>query len=190
MNKLCQLFIDTTANFCYVGIYNLKNKIDEIKIKVNKNVTDIIVESIWSLLEKNSLTYENINELYLNIGPGSFTGVRVGVLIAKAWSNINQTINIFAIDSLLLQTTVNNSISIIDAKSNKSYLAIYQNFKPIQAPNIYNNVDIRQIIANHKELIVFENQTDKSYDNFIFHKNHFKPIRVEDLQPLYIKLPL
>ena len=190
MKNKIQMFIDTANNYCYVAIYNLNEKIDEIKIKVNKNVTDIIVENIKLLLEKNKFDYKNINELYLNVGPGSFTGVRVGTLIAKAWLNLYKMTKIFIINSLLLQITNKNSISVIDAKSDKSYIAIYKNNKEILKPTIFLNTELEKIISNYKDAATVCNKTDESYDNFLLHKKHFKLINTKDLQPLYIKLPL
>ncbi|MBQ6970582.1 hypothetical protein IJQ19_03285 [bacterium] len=54
-----------------------------MKLKVNKNVTDLITVAIKSLFAKAKLGYEDISNIYLNIGPGSFTGIKVGVVIAK-----------------------------------------------------------------------------------------------------------
>lgn len=86
--KNCQsqydLFVDTTNNFCYLAIYLQTKKIAEIKLKVNKNVTDLITDAIKTLLAKAKLHYYDINKIYLNIGPGSFTGIKVGVTIVKA----------------------------------------------------------------------------------------------------------
>ena len=77
------LFLDTTNNYCYIVIYLHDKKIAEIKLKVNKNVTDLITVAIKSLFAKAKLGYEDISNIYLNIGPGSFAGIKVGVVIAK-----------------------------------------------------------------------------------------------------------
>lgn len=81
--KPYDLFLDTTNNYCYVAIYFADKKIAEIKLRVNKNVTDLITDAIKSLFSKSKLGYKDISNIYLNIGPGSFTGIKVGIVIAK-----------------------------------------------------------------------------------------------------------
>jgi tRNA A37 threonylcarbamoyladenosine modification protein TsaB len=77
------LFIDTTQKKCNLAIFNNKI-IDYISILTNNNLTDLVIEEINKLLKKNKINIKNITSLYLTIGPGSFTGVRIGCIIAKA----------------------------------------------------------------------------------------------------------
>ena len=42
-----------------------------------------IVGSIQKILDKNNLPIDNIDEITANPGPGSFTGIKVGVTIAN-----------------------------------------------------------------------------------------------------------
>jgi tRNA A37 threonylcarbamoyladenosine modification protein TsaB len=73
------------------------------------------------------MSFAQLHAIYLNVGPGSFTGNKVGIIIAKTIKLVYPKIIIKIINSLLLQTTDNKSyISIIDAKSNKSYVAVYK----------------------------------------------------------------
>ena len=60
------LFLDTTNNFCYVAIYTKNKKICDLKLPVNKNVTDIITDTIKSLFKKTKIHYKDIKNFYLN----------------------------------------------------------------------------------------------------------------------------
>lgn len=78
-----KLFIDTTQNFCNLALINNKNQIlDTYQELTNNNMTDIVVEKINYMLNKNKITKSMIDSIYLLIGPGSFTGCRVGYIIA------------------------------------------------------------------------------------------------------------
>ncbi len=46
--------------------------------------TQPVLPLIVQILEENKLTLKDINEIRVNQGPGSFTGLRVGVAIANA----------------------------------------------------------------------------------------------------------
>lgn len=77
------LFLDVTQNYCHIAIFNERDIIKNISIKTNNNLTDLVVEHIDKLIRKSKITYKNINSLYILIGPGSFTGVKVATTIAK-----------------------------------------------------------------------------------------------------------
>lgn len=82
----CILLIDTADNKkIAVGlIINGKKYIQAEKIASNK--TQIILPMIDSILKKHSLRPEDLSEIKINAGPGSFTGLRVGLAIANALS--------------------------------------------------------------------------------------------------------
>mgnify|MGYP001595787736 CR=1 FL=1 len=54
--------------------------------KITSNKTQIILPMIDKILKKHSLESKDISEIQINAGPGSFTGIRVGLAIANALS--------------------------------------------------------------------------------------------------------
>mgnify|MGYP001592160353 FL=1 len=85
------LIIDTTQKECLVGIFDGK-KIDAKKWQwgkdSQKDTGTEVLENIDGLLKKHAVTLKSIKAIVVNQGPGSFTGVRVGITIANAlgWS--------------------------------------------------------------------------------------------------------
>lgn len=182
------LFLDTTNNYCYVAIYLSNKKIAEVKLKVNKNVTDLITDAIKVLFVKSKLNYEDIGNIYLNIGPGSFTGIKVGVVIAKTWGCIYKP-TIYTIDSLRLQTTSANTISLLDAKGLSFFIAIYAGNKVVLKPCLKSQNQVTQLLKKYHNYHKCINQVDKAYANFVDHKRHFKKTSLDKLEPLYLKTP-
>lgn len=84
MRKNCTLFIDTTNNYCYLAVSYSCKILKEAKLPVNKNVTDIIVPNINTILIEAGVKPSQVTHMCVNIGPGSFTGDKVGVTVAKA----------------------------------------------------------------------------------------------------------
>lgn len=79
-----KLFIDTSnAEKIIVGIDGKKYKKEARKEKSQK-----LLPFIVELLKKEGKKLEDIDEIKVNTGPGSFTGLRVGVSVANAlgWS--------------------------------------------------------------------------------------------------------
>lgn len=80
------IFIDTSSNIkIAVGII-----IEGEKFIVEENITNrkaqVVLPMIKNILQKHSLLLQDISAIQVNKGPGSFTGVRVGVSIANALS--------------------------------------------------------------------------------------------------------
>lgn len=80
------LILDTSDNKkITVGlIINDKEYIDTERVTSNK--TQIILPMIGKILRKYSLNPEDLSEIKVNAGPGSFTGLRVGLAIANTLS--------------------------------------------------------------------------------------------------------
>lgn len=53
-------------------------------IEENEYGSQVLLPLIEKLLKKNNLEYKDLKEIKVETGPGSFTGLRVGVSVANA----------------------------------------------------------------------------------------------------------
>lgn len=65
-----------------VELVNLKGK--STIIKKQKLGSQVLLPAILEILKKNNKSIKDITEVKVNLGPGSFTGTRVGVAVANA----------------------------------------------------------------------------------------------------------
>jgi tRNA threonylcarbamoyladenosine biosynthesis protein TsaB len=80
------LVLDTSDNEkITVGLIVNGRKDIQTKNMIHNNA-QIILPMIDGILKKHSLKSEDISEIKINVGPGSFTGLRVGIAIANALS--------------------------------------------------------------------------------------------------------
>lgn len=78
------LFIDTSSNLeIKVGL-RIEKREDFIHQKIGAKKAQVVLPLVEKLLKKNNLKPSDINEIEVNTGPGSFTGIRVGISIANA----------------------------------------------------------------------------------------------------------
>ena len=136
MKILC---IDTSSKLCSTAI--LENTTLLSKIELNNGLThsETLIPLINKILTENSLTLKDINLIVCDIGPGSFTGIRIGIATAKAFSDsLNiPTIGISSLEALAYNIKNDGIIcSMIDCKNSNCYFAIY-NLKD----NIYTLLD-------------------------------------------------
>lgn len=83
MNKL---YIDTTSSKEVTVRLTIDQEIDEVRQEIQFNRGQVVLPIVENLLQKHGLTPQDLDSVEVNEGPGSFTGVRVGVSIANALS--------------------------------------------------------------------------------------------------------
>lgn len=80
------LILDTASNEKITVGLIIDGKKDVQTKEVISNRTQIILPMIDKILKKHLLKQEDLSEIKINAGPGSFTGLRVGIAIANALS--------------------------------------------------------------------------------------------------------
>ena len=80
------IFIDTTSNTEIIVALIVDGERDEVKKVLEKKKAQIALYLIEELLQKHKLRLQDIECIEVNPGPGSFTGVRVGISVANALS--------------------------------------------------------------------------------------------------------
>ena len=73
------LSIDTASNLCTVAVLENKKCIKEIIVNDARNHSEKIMPVIEQALSESKLTLQDINLIVCDKGPGSFTGIRIGV---------------------------------------------------------------------------------------------------------------
>lgn len=78
------IYIDTTSNKEVTVDLTIDEEVFAVKQEIAFNRGQVVLPIIKELLEKHNLSPKDIDAVEVNAGPGSFTGVRVGVSIANA----------------------------------------------------------------------------------------------------------
>ena len=82
------LYIDTSSNYLHSALLKENKLLDKISKNFNKDLSKYALSCIDKMLKNNNCTIDNIDKIIVINGPGSFTGIRIGLTIAKtiAWS--------------------------------------------------------------------------------------------------------
>ena len=89
------LILDAAYNL-EVTILNDNDIVTEKKSE--EKVADRFMLLIDEALKESKLSFEDINQMMINIGPGSFTGLRVAVSVIKGLS-FNKKIDVYTYDT-------------------------------------------------------------------------------------------
>lgn len=117
-----------------------------------------LISTITNMLKENNLTPKNIEGIAINIGPGSFTGIRACTTVARVMA---QQLNIKAIgiSSLEILSKAGNDeyVVALDARKNKAYLYDGKLLGAIDLEEVDSKVKGRNIITDDRLFERFQN---------------------------------
>ena len=127
------LAVDTSSQNCSVAIVEAtENKKYNVIILENnddeKTHSQKLMPMIDNMFKKSSLTLDDINLLACCLGPGSFTGIRIGIATVKAFADAKNipTVGVTSLESLAYNVCENSLIfPIIDCKNQNVYSALF-----------------------------------------------------------------
>lgn len=123
------LSIDTSSNICGVSILEDTNLICKLDADTARTHSENLMPMIDEALKKAELKPADINLIVCDIGPGSFTGIRIGVATAKAFSDsLNiPCVGISSLEALAYKVMFLGYVcSMIDCKNDNCYFALYE----------------------------------------------------------------
>lgn len=154
MNKI--LCFDVSNNSCSVAVSFGQEIISfEEELRPSMQAERLMV-MIQSALINSRLKYQDLDYLAVTVGPGSFTGVRIGLAAAKG---IIHATNIKAIGITnfeaayyrLYQQVLDfeNAIIILNAYRNQQYLQIFDRSRHVTNPILVDNKDIKELVQSY-----------------------------------------
>ena len=147
------LYIDTSSDYLYSGIVIDDKLVSSIKKKYEKDLSKEALPKIIELFDEANITPKDLDKIIVVNGPGSFTGIRIGITIAKtiAWAlNINIT-PISGLTAMAISCNINTyKMPLIDARRGYVYGAIYDkdNNKVIEDSHI----ELKDLLDKSKDL--------------------------------------
>ena len=146
------LAIDTSSSICSTAILDDEVLIDKNELNNGRTHSENLMPLIYELLKRNNITVKGINLLACSVGPGSFTGIRIGVASIKAIAEVLK-IKVAGVTSLeTLAKNVKDAdtiVSLIDARNNQVYCGIFD--RKCNKKEEYIADDINEVIKNLKK---------------------------------------
>ena len=140
------LGIDTSTKICTCSIFDSENGvIAETSLSVKKNHSNIVMPIIDNLFKISDLTINDIDKIAVAIGPGSFTGVRIALGIAKGLAMaLNKpliAVNELDILEAIANGNENEIIPLIDARKERVYYKYQNTYIDDYLINLISNFD-------------------------------------------------
>lgn len=152
------LAIDTTSNICSAALLEDDKLIDENTINNGLTHSENLMPLIAQLFERNKLNLSDINLIAVCVGPGSFTGIRIGIASIKAMAEVYKipVAEITSLESLAMSTSKNETIvALIDARNNQVYSGIFDKNIKLKEEYIADDINIVLEKVQKYENIIF-----------------------------------
>lgn len=210
------LSIDTSSTICGVAILEDKKLIKEINLDNGLTHSESLMPAISNIFNKTSLNLSDIDLIVCDKGPGSFTGIRIGVSTAMAFSDSLHiaTCGVSSLEALAYNVHTDGIVcSLIDAKNSNCYCGVfelnngnYKLLKPLFAENIdiildclteYSSpitfvgsgavVNKVKICSKFSNCIISDNNNLSSYNVGLAGFNAYLNGNVDNVLPLYLR---
>lgn len=153
------LTCDTSSSVCAVGVFENDKLINKNELDNGKTHSENFMPLVEKTLNGSNLSLADIDYISVVVGPGSFTGIRIGVASCKAMAEVagKKMIALYSLEVLAANEykKEKNICALIDARNNQVYCGIFdENLnqkEEFMADDIYNCLE-----------------NIKNYDNIIF----------------------
>lgn len=179
------LFIDTHDKNVLIILYkDGKILVKEDMVSANKH-SEITMPLLDKVLSGASISVNDINDIVVVNGPGSFTGERIAVTIAKTIAYC-LNIPIRVIDSLtILALNIDGDKKVVSLEDrNGAYVGEFDKDNSMLSELKYLNKSTYEEYKNNNEVIT---DVDVDYELVYQYSRDLKTLNPHEVKPLYVK---
>lgn len=139
------LYIDTSSSYLYTGLVRDGSLLVQVKESFNKDLSVYALSRIERMFKEVNLHPTDVDKVIVVNGPGSFTGIRIGITIAKtfAWALKCQITTITSLEAMAVSTSYNGfKVPIIDARRGYVFAGIYDDSNNPVMVNKYISLEV------------------------------------------------
>ena len=190
------LVIDTCTNRIIVALADNSTVFSFCNEIIVNQMSNIIMEKVSKCFQEADLKPTDIDRILVAVGPGSYTGIRIGVTIAKtlAWALKREIIPISSLELMISGYDDDKKlIPYIDARRNAVFGAIYDNkLNPILKDQYIKLDELKNQIAGDYLFVSDDKLVESSCPKIDIIKlinKHLndKGVNPHELNPVYLK---
>ena len=152
------LGLDTSTLMTTCGVMDGDILIGEFSLALDMSHSEALVPMIKSLLDNLNLKVNDMDGFAISNGPGSFTGLRIGLATAKAFSHATDKpiVAVSSLQALALNVVGHKTVvPMMDARRDRVFSAIYdlsgENIKTLLKPNAIEVLELIKILQKNNE---------------------------------------
>lgn len=193
---MLSLILDSANKELGVALAQDGTLLDEIRYEARQRQSELMIPEIENIFKKNQVNPKDVGEILVTVGPGSYTGVRIALTIAKVYGYA-LNIPVYAFSSLeVLADLEKPSICLINARSNRSYFAVYEKGNAIVNDQVLTNDEVIKYVSEHKDYVIcgetsyldlVSENSDVLKNMFALKNDSYKVENILKLKAVYLK---
>lgn len=185
--------IDTSHLYLIISLMDDNKIIDSYIEPCLKQQSEYLIPQLDKMIKNNNLTVDDIETIVITVGPGSYTGVRIAMTLAKVLGSIVGK-KVATLSTLQLYAGKEDALVLLDARASRCYVGRYRNGLPLQPDCVMSNEEIKDLLNDDITLIgdlhLFGKEDNYPHicDNFLILKDEWKFLdNIDILTPVYLK---
>lgn len=164
------LFFDTSSDLLKVSLIKDNKIIFDKELHTKNDHSSYLVPTIDEAFKSNNIDFKELDEIIVGNGPGSFTGIRISIAVAKTYA-FSFNIPVYMISSLEELIYDNDGydfyVPIIEEKKENLYFSIFDKDKKRVMDDTYSSTEY--MYKKLEELdgkILLISLSDKEYEKY------------------------
>lgn len=190
---MLRLFLNTSNKYLYLCLMKDDNIVNEVLMEGNNNHSEKLIDVLEEFLNNNKIIVDDLDELYVGRGPGSYTGVRIACTVAKVLAYA-KSIKLFSFSSLdlILSNELNNRgiyQVVMDARRGNSFAKVVKvNEKDIEVLLDESFIENEVLANQYREYKVINVEDTKYHVDLLLKYNLIKEEKdVHAFVPTYLR---
>lgn len=145
------LILDSSHREMMIAVAREKTILTSLRLDAWKRQSEWMMPNIVQQLSRLGLTLNDVTRLFVGAGPGSYTGTRIALTIAKVLGTM-KSLDIRLMSSLhALADEHHPTLVVFDARAERSYVGVYEGLKVKVSDTVWSNQDVLNYLNNHPE---------------------------------------
>ena len=187
------LGMDTSNKYLNLALIKDDQLIASLHQECFKHQSEEILPQLDLLFKNNGIKTSDIDSIVITQGPGSYTGIRIAMTLAKVWAK-TKNLKLYTLDSLqLIAGKVPTTAVYIDARGHRGYVGIFEEGKAIMADTVFTESEFKEYHDQHPDdevrgdldFIGYHDEMDDINQHFLDLKEDW--VLVDPIDPLKAK---
>lgn len=183
------LFINTCTDNVCLALLKDKKILSVHEQIYNRDMSKHLLFQLNKLFDDENLKINSLNNIVCAVGPGSFTGIRMGVTVTKTLAYA-LSIPVYPISSLQVMASDSNAIAVpmIDARRDFVYGAIIdEDLNYLKKDTYILKCDLFNEASKYKIVKIDEQNYKVNVEKVVIKALSYQPLTGHQLKPIYLK---
>ncbi len=182
------LLIDVSTLVMYVGIAKNDTLMDHSIRIAKRDHAKYMVDRVQQTIKRNKLTLDEVDQIIVGVGPGSYTGIRIAVMVAKMLGYAKD-IPVYTVSSLYFMTSgyQGKVAALIDARRGYVFANIHEDGAVLLDDTYILLDELKKDPKYKKAKTVFIDERHYEVNPEYIYKHMVKVENIHELVPNYLR---